>query len=452
MVLGTRFASKLLHQQLLEIDTVTGNEQAKYNSDRQQCSCHQYHSSELPCRHILFCRRQAGLALFDETLYPVYYLEKFVTDGGQQQSNDDVHDPIADMQHFQHQFDNFTMYPAKTSNAKIKKNETTQQQQYIKMKNLALVWAEVTAHWGQEKFDHYLRHLNILIDLGRSGSWIRDPELDFSREAAESQGEKERSQSTGDDLTTSSKPTSSSTDNSFDEGHAFLYSPVSFSANKKEGIAIVENNEMLTDDIVNSVSALCMKSFPNFRTQPSGLSQAKFQQVSFSDQETYVQIHQLPSKTHFVLSHLYSREEVHVYDSMVSCYKNYAVNKDFASQLQQLYPSISKFMYIPGPQQSNGVDCGLFCLATLLNILFKREISSNLEFCSLREHLVSILTDELIVLFPQKKVSRGAKRKQQPISIVNECPVNDLQSLNFHEVCSSKGAPKGKRLRFNKKE
>ena len=226
-----------------------------------------------------------------------------------------------------------------------------------------------------------------------------------------------------------------------------LKTPLSLSLNK-DSLQIIKNNEMLRDEIIDSTVYLAQK-LSYFKTQKCSLSQFHFASVEFSSKCQYFQIHQLQSKLHYVLSHFFSPDTVHIYDSLPST--PYIVGSDLQRQLKELYPNVTNFSLMPSPKQNNGVDCGVFAIANLVNLMSGNALASNMKYSDdARDTLVKILEEDTVLCatsFPLTAV-RGRKKVPEKMKFDPVCVgVKNLKKLEFLDSCPTKGAPKHKKQR-----
>ena len=110
--------------------------------------------------------------------------------------------------------------------------------------------------------------------------------------------------------------------------------------------------------------------------------------VTYSPSFVYAQIHHLRGRSHSVLLVLKENCAI-IYDSL----PRDEICNDLKLQLEALYPNVNSFFVQPSPTQTGGVDCGLFCIANLINLLSNCEVGSNLVYNQneMRGHLTQCL-------------------------------------------------------------
>ena len=457
----TTYAAKQLHVELKKVASVVESDWTAFATTITSCHCTTADDSDgLPCCHILSLRKKNGLQVFSPSLYPNYYLEKFITGSDHNVEHTDDNVCIVSQVSFEQEIREFPF------GTELKKKVPTQQQQYLAMKNTALVLAEVTAPANVDYYQHVRAQINRIIDFVRAGITfeitIEQASVDQQQPSSASVPQQQPSPASLDQQQPSSasleqqqsssalSPEKRQPSPEMTEGEIFLYKPCEYSISKSS-LSDINSNLMLTDDIVDSAMYLCQDKFPLFRTLSSALSQTYFPPFKASEpNEIFMQIHHLRKRSHFVLSHLVSPSCVYIYDSLPGNYNDYQLDDELALQLKQLYTDVSDFKLASSPIQTNGVDCGIFCIATVVNILYNQPISSNINFTSLRKDLVELFNSKNLMIFSQTK-GKGAKRKIQICKFVVEGSISSFSTVRFQDYCTSKGAPKGKRYRFNKK-
>ena len=123
--------------------------------------------------------------------------------------------------------------------------------------------------------------------------------------------------------------------------YKLLLSPPEFKLDD-DSYQIISNNEMLTDEILDSACNIFSTMFPDFRTQRIALGEGLYRPVSINDVGCYAQIHHLMDRTHYILSVLL-KNEVFIFDSLPS--QN--LSTDLQNQLQMLYPDAAVFFFMP---------------------------------------------------------------------------------------------------------
>ena len=252
---------------------------------------------------------------------------------------------------------------------------------------------------------------------------------------------------------TSPNAASSVTDDFF---HNFFQTP-SFSL-ENDSLSIIENNEMLSNEIIDSFTFLLKQDFPSFYTQKviQTIGLQNFAPIADlpNPESQYIQLHHLNEKTHFVLSHL-KGNSIFLYDSL---FTDLALCPELSAQLSYLYPRATRCYLCPSPKQTKTVDCGVIALCNLFSILLGVNPSSVLSFSNARVHLFSILNDTILTPF---QLNRRKGRPPVPILLpdfsIQTVSVSSVDSISLCTDVTSKGAKKlpgsrkGINGRFNSK-
>ncbi|XP_078695111.1 polycystin-1-like protein 2 [Branchiostoma floridae x Branchiostoma belcheri] len=199
--------------------------------------------------------------------------------------------------------------------------------------------------------------------------------------------------------------------------------------------AVLTNNEMLTDDLIQAAQRLLHHQYPalqGLEAPTVGLCEYEFAKMTGKG----LQIHH-NRRAHWVLSS-YTDGQVRLYDSL---------GTDMTTYLQvQLYQTYTAFadqernvltIILPEVQrQKNAVDCGLFAIAWAVDIAQGQDVSSiAYDDKEMRSHLVKCFEQGRLTRFPhltsqRKKV--GLTRVSR-ISLVCRC--KQEEGLGRIEAC-----------------
>jgi len=169
--------------------------------------------------------------------------------------------------------------------------------------------------------------------------------------------------------------------------------------------------QMLDDNLINTALSVLKKQFHHI----SGLETPLLCQISggFTQQKgnsrVMVQIHHTGSSQHWVTSvRLRGEDCVKVYDSLLHFDPrgSPAMSDDLVKQICHIYFCVDPQLTVLFPEmtrQVNGVDCGLFALATETDVCFGRDPSSRHYVSSssvMRQHLLQCLQSNYMRPFP----------------------------------------------------
>ena len=404
------------------------------------CTCSHRAATLTPCHHLLRKRKETELNLFDISLFASYYHDDFLKKGEVVEEG-----PLCEsLEEFELEFNAFSFDT--TQNTKQVKKRIFQNQQFLQMQTACHIVCETACAMPEERFQKYLAFVHQLADLMRTGGDV--PTLTVAEHSpppettVTAEQEKPQQPTAGD-----TSPSSSA-----DELTLLLASPPEYYL-ELDWFNVINLNEQLTDDIIDSSCAVLSLQFPQFKTQRVVMSQMSYNPVTYSPSSVYAQIHHLRGRSHYVLSVL-KENCVIIYDSL----PRDEICNDLKLQLEALYPNVNSFFVQPSPTQTGGVDCGLFCIANLFNVLSNCEVGSNLVYNQneMRGHLTQCLSFEKFAFFPSEK-KRGAPKKMVELKEMSQkvMQINGVAKLKFMESCSERGAPKKKKQRrfepkFNK--
>ena len=91
-------------------------------------------------------------------------------------------------------------------------------------------------------------------------------------------------------------------------------------------------------------------------------------------------------------------------------------------QLSTVYGKNNKILRTVLPrvqQQKNGVDCGIFAIANLVEFCFngfKGECDIDFDTVYMRKHQLECIQRGIFTKFPKNKINRNAKKKKSPLS------------------------------------
>ena len=127
--------------------------------------------------------------------------------------------------------------------------------------------------------------------------------------------------------------------------------------------SLIENNEMLTDKIIDAAHQLLLRQYPineietTLLCQASGFTPTQYQSV---------QIHHDPQRQHWITSST-TRQRVEIADSLSSG----SLSRSIQDQLGQKYSCLAvdgilPVYLLPVMQQNNSVDCGVYAIANAI--------------------------------------------------------------------------------------
>jgi hypothetical protein len=135
-------------------------------------------------------------------------------------------------------------------------------------------------------------------------------------------------------------------------------------------------------------------------------------------------------KSHWVMS--CQQEEGHnIYIADSILHKN-AVTPSLQIQLAQIYGQDIHKLYInmpPVQQQRNGIDCGVFAIANMVEYLITKNDPSTYQYFdqpAMRDHLVKCFENGIFELFP--KARSTPKINSRPLEYIRKC-------ISLHCVC-----------------
>ena len=407
---------------------------------------------------MLRLRKVEEQPLFDSSLFAPFYKDDFFTE--QIVDNFSNIFPLCkSIEEFEIEYDNFSFTTTSLTPNISHKKPLFQNQQFLKLQTVCHAICESASSFSEERFETIFNCLNDIADVIRSGctSNLSPPSevsttLPPPSEVATTLSPPSEVATTlpSPSEVASTLPSQSEllttvfTDHPNDVAtYKLLFSPPEFKLDN-DSYKIISKNEMLTDEIMDSACYIFSTMFPNFRTQRIVLGEGLYRPVSTNDFGCYAQIHHLMDRTHYVLSVLL-KNEVLIYDSLPS----QKMSTDLQNQLQMLYPDADGFFHAPGPVQTGSVDCGIFCLANLYNVLSNFEVSSNISYCqkTMRKHLIECLKSKQFSAFSFSK-KRGAPKKPSLIEMEKKVKnIGEINSLDFVATCTERGAPKKKRQR-----
>ncbi len=166
--------------------------------------------------------------------------------------------------------------------------------------------------------------------------------------------------------------------------------------------ATLVNLEKLNDRHINFSQRLLLNQFPDTEGLVCTLFQSKVQQakrIKFGVQVIHDQHRQ-----HWLLAsnmNCVGTNEIHIYDSMYTSVDERT--KAIIKNLLNLFDITENPVYtlIAMQKQVGGSDCGLFAIAAVTTLLFKKNVS-NVTYCQIkmRQHLLSCFESKELSLFP----------------------------------------------------
>lgn len=176
----------------------------------------------------------------------------------------------------------------------------------------------------------------------------------------------------------------------------------------------IESTQMLTDRHMEIVMTLLEMQFPNVcGLEPTVLSQSvRGFSAQVDNASQVIQVH-YTGAIHWVTSSRASNDDfVYLYDS----YAMFDINgkprlpPSLQLQLAQIYRCTASEIPVLLPEmsrQSNGVDCGLYAIATATDLCFGYSPSErNYDQLQLRPHLLECIKNQHMEPFPATKIAR----------------------------------------------
>ena len=198
----------------------------------------------------------------------------------------------------------------------------------------------------------------------------------------------------------------------------------------------ITNNEMLDCETVDAAVNILQTQY-EFQSQSVGRSQAQF--VRINPMEANFQIIHLHDRQHFVLTRQLQDCVVEVYDSLSASH----LDAEISNHIVELYGIPTSVIKCNAQKQTNGVDCGVFCIANLVSLLVGTNPSEiSFEITDMRPQLLYFLVKKEFSMFKCKKRIGPTVKKVQTYNLVHSfsAPTND--NLQFLTGCSQKGRPK----------
>ena len=220
----------------------------------------------------------------------------------------------------------------------------------------------------------------------------------------------------------------------------------------------ITGNGMIDTGTVDNFVVLLLKTH-QFQYQTCALSQpgAVFRPIDKSLPN--YQILHLHTRSHFVLTTQQVDGTVFIYDSLPRDSSSIDSNCELYCKITRLYPDFSHLVLYCPQRQEGYVDCGIFCLANLFEILLGNDPHAiNFDQASFRKILLKCMNDEKLYRFPSSK-KLGRKRATTAVTLTVHKTIDSVKKLEhvvFHAGCGEKGRPKKQKQRhftpsFNKK-
>jgi len=180
----------------------------------------------------------------------------------------------------------------------------------------------------------------------------------------------------------------------------------------------LENNEMLTDKIIDAVHQLLFTQYAINDIETPLLCQAS----GFTPtQYPCVQIHFDPQKQHWITSST-TRHRIEIADSL----SNGSLTQSIQDQLSQKYSCLAvdgqlPVYLLPVKQQDNGVDCSVFAIANAIEFSVDNgNPMANYDIGVMRSHLIQCLDAGELQPFP--KCTKKIRARQSKTIVYNITP------------------------------
>ena len=194
---------------------------------------------------------------------------------------------------------------------------------------------------------------------------------------------------------------------------------------------IIENNEMLTDKIIDAAHQLLLRQCSINEIDTSLLCQASgFTPTQYPS----VQIHHDPQRQHWITSSTV-RQRVEVADSLsngtlssrqsqqwiaqsTDSLSNGTLSRSIQDQLNQKYSCLAVDGILPVRQQDNSVDCGVYAIANAIEFVVDNgNPIANYDIAVMRSHLIQCI--ESWELHPFPKCPPKIRGRQPKIKVYN---------------------------------
>ena len=426
-----------------------------YQTTAIGCNCNYiFNEGMVICKHIIFFRKSSALNIFDEVIYGQEYRDEFM--------NVNMSSPIVSDEAPERHFEQLEYYEVVdgTSKPGLPKPPSSR---YLEAKEQTDVLAELIAAAPASMHLQYLQFLSYLNEQVRAAKVpvLNDqcsspacvPTDDADDNAFTCCSPKSNVLIADDEISNDIISSNNSSSVLSTSSHSNVSLSLAFSIDDDQK-KYIRNKEMIDTGTVDNFVILLLEKHP-FQYQSCARSQpgACFQKIDNSIAN--FQIIHLHAKSHFVLTTQTKDGTINIYDSLPPNNLFLEHDSELFTKLSELYTSITN-IYLYCPQKQEGfVDCGIFCMANLWELVAGKDPHQvHFSQSNFREILMKMMTDVKLYDFEVGSKGRGRKRKAEGVKM-SVCQtiksISNLQDdLVFPDGGSQKGRPKlNKQRRYN---
>lgn len=180
--------------------------------------------------------------------------------------------------------------------------------------------------------------------------------------------------------------------------------------------SILENNELLTDSIIDAAQAILQDQYTTINFQTPLLSQST---GFISTEMKSVQIHFDEIRGHWVTS-TDTRNRVDYADSLYNGELSASIRRQLLNRYSHLIQNGALEVYVlPVQRQCNAIDCGLHAVANAVEFVAEDgNPTAQFELKAMRKHLVQCFESSIFTPFPKNpKRRRGRPEKTNKVII-----------------------------------